>query len=51
MRAIHGQWWNLNSVYGSPEPLSAFHLAAYLGSLQEEGYTVGGLCGGGGWGL
>ena len=41
MRQIHGQWWNLNSVYSAPEPLSTFHLSAFLGSLQQEGYTVG----------
>lgn len=42
MRCIHGQWWNLNSIYPAPEPLSTFYLSAFLGSLQQEGYTVGG---------
>ncbi|EFN59080.1 hypothetical protein CHLNCDRAFT_13270, partial [Chlorella variabilis] len=40
VRQIHGQWWNLNSVYSAPEPLSTFHLSAFLGSLQQEGYTI-----------
>ena len=34
------QWWNLNSLYSTPEPLSAFYLSAWLDSLQEQGYTV-----------
>jgi ataxin-3 len=40
VRKIHDQWWNLNSIFTAPEPLSAFYLSAFLGSLQEQGYTI-----------
>jgi ataxin-3 len=40
IRKIHGEWWNLNSLFSAPEPLSPFYLAAFLGTLQEQGYTI-----------
>lgn len=40
IRCIHGEWWNLNSLFSHPEPLSHFYLAAFLGTLQEQGYTI-----------
>lgn len=45
MRRIHDQYWNLNSIYTAPEPLSTFYLSAFLGSLQQQGYTVSGAAG------
>jgi Ataxin-3 len=40
IRKIHDEWWNLNSLFSYPEPLSPFYLAAFLGTLQEQGYTI-----------
>ncbi|KAL4859518.1 putative ataxin-3 [Chlorella vulgaris] len=40
VRRIHDQYWNLNSIYTAPEPLSTFYLSAFLGSLQQQGYTI-----------
>lgn len=40
IRNINGEWWNLNSLFSHPEPLSHFYLAAFLGTLQEQGYTI-----------
>ena len=34
------QWWNLNSIFSAPEPLSPFYLSAFLGTLQEQGYSI-----------
>eukprot|EP00887_Chlorella_sp_A99_P005363 scaffold1.g5363.t1 len=40
IRRVGEEFWNFNSIYPAPEPLSSFYLSAYLGSLQEQGYTV-----------
>ncbi|GAB4817846.1 hypothetical protein N2152v2_004892 [Parachlorella kessleri] len=40
IREIWGQWWNLNSIFSAPEPLSPFYLSAFLGTLQEQGYSI-----------
>lgn len=40
IRKIHSDWWNLNSLFSCPEPLSPFYLEAFLGSLQQQGYTI-----------
>lgn len=40
VRQLYRQWWNLNSTASAPEPLSAFYLAAWLSSVQEQGYTI-----------
>jgi ataxin-3 len=40
IRKIRGDWWNLNSLFSAPEPLSPFYLAAFLGTLQEQGYSI-----------
>jgi len=40
IRKIHGDYWNFNSLFSAPEPLSPFYLAAFLGTLQEQGYTI-----------
>lgn len=40
VRSIYGQWWNLNSVFSAPEPVSDFYLSAFLGSLQHQGYDI-----------
>jgi ataxin-3 len=40
VRQLHGQWWDLNSLFPAPKPLSAFYLAAYLDSLRDQGYTI-----------
>lgn len=34
------QYWNFNSLYPAPEPLSTFYLSAYLSTLQAQGWTV-----------
>lgn len=34
------QWWNLNSIFSAPEPLSQFYLSAFLGTLQDQGYAI-----------
>jgi Ataxin-3 len=39
-RRLGDEFWNFNSLFASPEPLSPFYLAAFLSSLQDEGYTV-----------
>ena len=36
IRKIHDEWWNLNSLFSAPEPLSPFYLAAFLGTLKEQ---------------
>jgi Ataxin-3 len=40
IRSINGGWWNFNSMFRAPEPLSAFYLSAFLGTLQEQGYSI-----------
>jgi len=33
-------WWNFNSLFPAPRPLTSFYLSAFLDSLQTEGYTI-----------
>lgn len=40
VRKIDGVWWNLNSMNTTPERVSDFYLAAFLGQLRTEGYSV-----------
>ena len=40
VRRVAGEWWNLNSLFAAPEPLSPFYLAAFLASLQGQGYSI-----------
>ncbi|KAK9820299.1 hypothetical protein WJX72_008715 [[Myrmecia] bisecta] len=40
VRIIQGSWWNFNSLFPAPQPLSAFHLCSFLGTLKEQGYTI-----------
>lgn len=40
IRRVAGEWYNFNSLFNAPEPLSPFYLAAFLASLQEQGYTI-----------
>lgn len=40
IRQVDGDWWNFNSLFTAPQHTSAFHLAAFLGSLREQGYTI-----------
>lgn len=36
----NAQWWNFNSMFTGPRPLSTFYLSAFLDSLREQGYTI-----------
>mmetsp|Transcript_33766 Transcript_33766/g.63599 ORF Transcript_33766/g.63599 Transcript_33766/m.63599 type:complete len:428 (+) Transcript_33766:120-1403(+) len=40
IRKTGDDWYNFNSLYPAPEPLSQFYLGAYLSSLKAEGYTI-----------
>lgn len=40
VRKVADCWWNLNSTRKKPAMVSPFYLAAWLGQLQAEGYTV-----------
>lgn len=40
VRKVQDGWYNFNSLFPGPEPLSQFYLSAFLGSLQEQGYTI-----------
>ncbi len=35
-----GNWWNFNSLFPAPQPLSQFYLSAFLDTLKEQGYTI-----------
>ncbi|KAG2483234.1 hypothetical protein HYH03_017891 [Edaphochlamys debaryana] len=35
-----GDWWNFNSLFPAPQPLSTFYLQAFLDSLRAEGWTI-----------
>ncbi|GIL78618.1 hypothetical protein Vretimale_6219 [Volvox reticuliferus] len=39
-RVAHGEWWNFNSLYPAPQPLSTFYLQAFLDTLRGEGWTI-----------
>jgi hypothetical protein len=40
LRPVAGEWFNFNSLFPAPQPLSAFFLAAFLDSLREQGWTM-----------
>lgn len=40
VRKVEGSWFNFNSVFRAPEPLSEFYLSVFLDSLQAEGYSI-----------
>jgi ataxin-3 len=35
-----GGWWNFNSTFPAPRPISELYLAAFLAQLKEEGYSI-----------
>ncbi|GFR48751.1 hypothetical protein Agub_g10709 [Astrephomene gubernaculifera] len=39
-RVAGGDWWNFNSLFPAPQPLSTFYLQAFLDSLTGEGWTI-----------
>ncbi|MEW5304643.1 MAG: hypothetical protein WDW36_007240 [Sanguina aurantia] len=40
VRKLEGAWWNLNSLFPAPQPLSELYLATFLATLKGEGYTI-----------
>ncbi|XP_044733977.1 ataxin-3-like [Chrysoperla carnea] len=40
VRRLGKQWFNLNSLLTSPEPISDTYLAMFLAQLQQEGYSI-----------
>eukprot|EP00928_Gymnodinium_smaydae_P036826 TRINITY_DN25684_c0_g3_i1.p1 TRINITY_DN25684_c0_g3~~TRINITY_DN25684_c0_g3_i1.p1 ORF type:complete len:545 (+),score=82.88 TRINITY_DN25684_c0_g3_i1:236-1636(+) len=40
IRQVSSCWWNLNSTRAKPGLVSHFHLAAWLGQLSEDGYSI-----------
>lgn len=40
IRKVDGEWWNFNSLFPAPAPLSSFYLAAFLDTLRHQGYTI-----------
>lgn len=40
IRCVYGDWYNFNSLFAAPQQLSPFYLSAFLGSLQEQGYSI-----------
>jgi Ataxin-3 len=40
MRAVEGEWWNFNSLFPAPQPLSRLHLTEFIASLRASGYTI-----------
>jgi ataxin-3 len=35
-----GGWWNFNSMFPAPQPISELYLSAFLAQLKEEGYSI-----------
>lgn len=33
-------WWNFNSVFPAPQPISELYLSAFLAQLKDEGYSI-----------
>jgi hypothetical protein len=48
MRLVEGTWWNFNSLFPAPQPLSSFYLSAFLDTLRDQGYTIFVVSGAGG---
>lgn len=40
VRRVYGDFWNFNSLFPAPQPLSQFYLSAFLATLREQGYTI-----------
>ena len=40
IRRIFGDYWNFNSLFPAPQPLSQFYLDSFLATLREQGYTI-----------
>ena len=40
LRRVAGDWWDLNSLFAAPRPLSEFYLSAYLATLRDQGYSI-----------
>lgn len=40
IRRVYGDFWNFNSLFPAPQPLSQFYLSAFLATLREQGYTI-----------
>lgn len=40
IRRVGARFWSLNSMSARPEPVSDFHLSAYLSQLVHEGWSV-----------
>ena len=40
LRRVAGDWWDLNSLFPCPRPLSEFYLSAYLATLRDQGYSI-----------
>ena len=40
IRRIQGEFWNFNSLFPAPQPLSLFYLSTFLATLREQGYTI-----------
>lgn len=40
IRRLHGIYWDLNSTRAAPRPVTDFYLAAYLGQMRAEGYSI-----------
>ena len=40
IRRVYGEFWNFNSLFPAPQPLSQFYLSAFLATLREQGYTM-----------
>jgi len=40
IRRMYGDFWNFNSLFPAPQPLSLFYLGAFLATLREQGYTI-----------
>jgi ataxin-3 len=33
-------WWNFNSMFPAPQPISELYLSAFLAQLKDEGYSI-----------
>lgn len=40
IRKVNGEWYNFDSLYAAPEPLSRFYLSAYLDTLKGFGWSI-----------
>lgn len=39
-RRLHGHYWDLNSTKARPDRISEFYLAAFLGQMSADGYSI-----------